>query len=707
MGRSLVSGARRFSSAIFQPLQTCSPANSYSSLYRRPRSHLHFIPRSPPFSPRRFGSKASLYAAMASDLPVAVEGLTLHTTSETSKFPNCFPSLNPVDIYREHIAEKLGEATGIDSEKIYTRLQWTNTLDKGDLVLPVAALQIKKKPQELSKELAEKFPESDLVQPPNADGPHLQFFFKPGPLNKTVIDRILKDKATYGTNGNQGLRDPKDPSKGQKKLIVEFSSPNIAKPFHAGHLRSTIIGGFLANLHTVMGWDVTKMNYLGDWGKQYGLLANGFKHFGNEEELTKDPINHLFDVYVKINNILSEQDGPIKELKEQIKAKKEKSEDVSELEKELEKLVDVSEDEKARRYFKSMEDGDESALALWTRFRDLSIQKYKQTYARLNIDFDVYSGESQIKNESMTSAYETMEKAGVSEKSEGAVIVDFTKHNAKKLGKAIIIRKDGTPLYLTRDIGAILEREEEFHFDKMMYVVAAQQDLHLAQLFKITELMGYKDLASRCQHINFGMVRGMSTRKGTVKFLDDILRDVRDKMHEVMKKNTEKYEQVENPEQVADILGITSVMVQDMTGKRVNGYDFNLEAMTSFEGDTGPYLQYAHARLCSIIRKSGLDVSTLDSADLTLLSETHAANLVRLLSQWPDVLLNTTKTLEPTTIITYLFRMTHILSSSYDVLKVIGSEPEVKKARMALYESARQVLNNGMRVLGLSPVERM
>ncbi|KAI9926398.1 hypothetical protein ASPWEDRAFT_45527 [Aspergillus wentii DTO 134E9] len=644
---------------------------------------------------------------MASDLPVAVEGLTLHTTSETSKFPNCFPSLNPVDIYREHIAEKLGEATGIDSEKIYTRLQWTNTLDKGDLVLPVAALQIKKKPQELSKELAEKFPESDLVQPPNADGPHLQFFFKPGPLNKTVIDRILKDKATYGTNGNQGLRDPKDPSKGQKKLIVEFSSPNIAKPFHAGHLRSTIIGGFLANLHTVMGWDVTKMNYLGDWGKQYGLLANGFKHFGNEEELTKDPINHLFDVYVKINNILSEQDGPIKELKEQIKAKKEKSEDVSELEKELEKLVDVSEDEKARRYFKSMEDGDESALALWTRFRDLSIQKYKQTYARLNIDFDVYSGESQIKNESMTSAYETMEKAGVSEKSEGAVIVDFTKHNAKKLGKAIIIRKDGTPLYLTRDIGAILEREEEFHFDKMMYVVAAQQDLHLAQLFKITELMGYKDLASRCQHINFGMVRGMSTRKGTVKFLDDILRDVRDKMHEVMKKNTEKYEQVENPEQVADILGITSVMVQDMTGKRVNGYDFNLEAMTSFEGDTGPYLQYAHARLCSIIRKSGLDVSTLDSADLTLLSETHAANLVRLLSQWPDVLLNTTKTLEPTTIITYLFRMTHILSSSYDVLKVIGSEPEVKKARMALYESARQVLNNGMRVLGLSPVERM
>ncbi|KAF7595358.1 Arginyl-tRNA synthetase [Aspergillus hancockii] len=646
--------------------------------------------------------------ASAADLSVAVEGLKIQSTTETSKYPNCFPSLNPVDLYREHIAEKLGEAAGIDPQVIYTRLQWATTLDKGDLLLPVPSLQIKKKnPQELCKELAEKFPESDLVLPPVPFGIHLQFFFKPHGLTQNVISRILREKEAYGTNGNQGLRDPSDPSKGQKKMIVEFSSPNIAKPFHAGHLRSTIIGGFLANLYTVMGWDVIKMNYLGDWGKQYGLLANGYKRFGSEEALNKDPINHLFDVYVKINAIVSEQDGPIKELKEQIKAKKEKGEDVAELEAELAKLVDVSEDENARRYFKSMEDGNEDALALWRKFRDLSIAKYRQTYARLNIDFDVYSGESQIKNESMTSAYQTLEKTGVSEKSDGAVIVDFTKHGAKKLGKAIIVRKDGTPLYLTRDIGAITERDEAYHFDKMIYVVAAQQDLHLAQLFKITELMGYKDLAGRCQHVNFGMVRGMSTRKGTVKFLDDILKDVRDKMHEVMKKNEDKYRQVENPEETADILGITAVMVQDMSGKRINGYDFNLEAMTSFEGDTGPYLQYAHARLCSIIRKSELKVEDLPAANLDLLTETHASDLARLLAQWPDVLLNTLRTLEPTTIISYLFRMTHVLSSSYDVLKVVGSEPELKLARMALYEAARQVLNNGMRVLGLSPVQRM
>ncbi|KAG0160972.1 hypothetical protein PDIDSM_8504 [Penicillium digitatum] len=643
----------------------------------------------------------------AASLPACDEALSLQSTAQKSQFAGCFPTLNPMDVYRQHIAEELSKATDIDAQKIYARIAWTSTLDKGDLSLPVASLQIKQNPVELAKELVSKFPASDLIHPPTQLGPHIQFFCKRQPLTSNVLGRILKEKAAYGTNGNQGLKDPSDPSKGQKKIIIEFSSPNIAKPFHAGHLRSTIIGGFLANIYTVMGWKVIKMNYLGDWGKQYGLLANGFKEFGNDEALNRDPINHLFDVYVKINRQVSEQDGPIKELKEQIKANKEKNEDVAELEAQLAKLVDVSEDEKARRYFKSMEDGNPDALALWRKFRDLSIEKYKQTYARLNIDFDVYSGETQIKSESMTDAYKLMEKAGVSEKSEGAVIVDFTKHGAKKLGKAIIVRKDGTPLYLTRDIGAITERDNEYHFDKMIYVVAAQQDLHLAQLFKVTELMGHKDLASRCQHINFGMVRGMSTRKGTVKFLDDILHDVGDKMHEVMKKNEVKYSQVEDPVKTADILGITSVMVQDMTGKRINGYEFNLDAMTSFEGDTGPYLQYAHARLCSMTRKSELDVDELVNANFDILTEQHAVDLVRLLAQWPDVLLQTAKTLEPITVLSYLFRMTHMLSSSYDVLKVIGSEPDVKQARMALYASARQVLNNGMRVLGLSPVERM
>lgn len=343
-------------------------------------------------------------------------------------------------------------------------------------------------------------------------------------------------------------------------MIVEFSSPNIAKPFHAGHLRSTIIGGFLANLYEAAGWDVTRINYLGDWGKQYGVLAVGFDKFGSEEALKENPIGHLYDVYVKISAIAREEDEKIKEKREQVLAGSATEEDVQ-------KLVDESVDEQARKYFKRMCDGDKEALGVWKRFRDLSIEKYKETYGRLNIRYDDYSGESQVKDESMEEAAKIMAEKGVSQKSDGAVLVDLTKHS-KKLGKVLVQKKDGTSLYITRDIGTISERVEKYNFDKMIYVVAMQQDLHFAQLFKIVELTGRKDISDKCQHINFGMVLGMSTRKGTAKFLNDILRDVGDKMHEVMRKNQAKYEQVEDPDKTADTLGISAVMVQDMRGKR-------------------------------------------------------------------------------------------------------------------------------------------
>lgn len=373
-----------------------------------------------------------------------------------------------------------------------------------------------------------------------------------------LIPSILARGKEFGNNPYNGLKDPQDPSKGKKRIIVEFSSPNIAKPFHAGHLRSTIIGGFLSNLYAGAGWDVIRVNYLGDWGKQYGLLALGFEKYGSEEALTQDPINHLYEIYVAINKDMSAE-------KDQIKALEDAGQDASELKNE-------GLDEQARRYFKAMVDKDEKALAQWARFREMSIKRYKETYARLNIHFDDYSGESQVKEEKMEFMANKMAETGISEVSEGAVIVDFSKHVPGKAGKSlerpIIRKKDGTALYLTRDISEIMQREEKYHFDHMIYVVASQQDLHLKQLFKIVELIGYKELAAKVQHINFGMVLGMSTRKGTVKFLDDILRDVADKMHEVMQKNQSKYEQVENPLAVADVLGISSVMVQDMSGKR-------------------------------------------------------------------------------------------------------------------------------------------
>ncbi|KAL6858621.1 arginyl-tRNA synthetase [Trichoderma novae-zelandiae] len=626
-----------------------------------------------------------------------VNGLTLNSIAE--KYPQAHPEINPLDLYRAHLSNVLAGISGVDPQIVYPAINWTTGLDKGDFVLAVPALRIKgQKPDALANKWAEEFPEDDaLFDKPTTSGPFMSFFLKGAPLAKSLIPLIRNLGAEYGRNRFNGLRDPKDPSQGKKRIVVEFSSPNVAKPFHAGHLRSTIIGSFLANLYEGSGWDVVRMNYLGDWGKQYGLLALAYEKYGNEEALKKDPIDHLFKLYVQINSEMTAE-------KEAIEAQKKEGKDVTELEAN-------SLDEQARRYFKRMTDREPEVLSQWQIFRDLSIARYKETYARLNIAFDKYSGESQVSEEAMAKLAVEMEEKGISRVDNGAVLVDFTQllpgKEGKRLGVTVIRKRDGTALYLTRDICELLSRYETYKYDKMIYVVASAQDLHLKQLFEIVKLLGYKDIAERCQHINFGLVLGMSTRKGTVKFLDDILRDCADHMHETMKKNQEKYAQVENPEATADILGISSVMVQDMSGKRINNYTFNMDAMTSFEGDTGPYLQYAHSRLCSIKRRANLTEEELQSADLSLLTEQHATNVVRMLSQWPDTVQNTLKTLEPTTVLTYLFKMSHAVSSSYDHLQVVGSEKELMKARMALYDAARTVLANGMKLLGLTPLERM
>ncbi|KAH7409926.1 hypothetical protein DE146DRAFT_686098 [Phaeosphaeria sp. MPI-PUGE-AT-0046c] len=697
-------------------IQHCQLRKSHDDIHRRTaqvEANRRVYPQidTTPFKPFRFLDASARSSVTMEDLTTTLSSLGLNTVPQE---PNTYPALNPFDIYRSHITELFAQVSGVDRHVIYPALQWTAKAEHGDLQLAVPALRVKKKPDEMkvwAQELADKFPDSPLVKKPEVSGNAIKFFFKPEPLTTLVLPMVLKSGPAYGFNKSLGLRNPLDPASGAKKMIVEFSSPNIAKPFHAGHLRSTIIGGFLANLYEGAGWDVVRMNYLGDWGKQYGVLAIGFDLFGNEEELVKNPIGHLYDIYVKVSTIQHEEAEQVKSLKAEVAKAKEEGKDAAEQEEKIKKIETEGIDEQARKYFKGMVDGEPKALGIWKRFRDLSIEKYKQTYARLNIRYDDYSGESQVKDESMDLAAKIMWEKKVCEDSEGAVIVDLTKHS-KKLGKAVVKKKDGTSLYLTRDIGEAIQRVEKYNFDKMIYVVASQQDLHLAQLFKIEELMGRKDIADKCQHINFGMVLGMSTRKGTAKFLDDILRDVGEKMHEVMRGNQSKYEQVENPEQTADTLGISAVMVQDMKGKRINNYTFDMDRMTSFEGDTGPYLQYAHARLCSIYRKAvaadpSIEQLDLTTVDLSPLHEPHAIDLVRQLASWPDTFLNTIKTQEPTTVLMYLFKMAHALSSSYEHLQVVGSERNVMIARLALYVAARQVLNNGMRVLGLSPVARM
>lgn len=592
-----------------------------------------------------------------------------------------YPDYNVVDVLRNYIADELNRISEVDRSTILQSLDSPNTLDKGDLIIPLPRLKLKGvNPKDKAQEWSEAFNKGDFVKQVKAEGVFMQFFINKSLLYNLTIKDVLTRQQKYGYL----------PLGEGKKVIVEFSSPNIAKPFHAGHLRSTIIGGYLANLYEAVGWDVTRINYLGDWGKQFGILALGFKKYGSEEALEKDPIQHLFEVYVKINqDITTEREASA----------------AANVAAGSEEPGTSATDDEARVYFKKMEDGDEEALAMWKRFRDHSIEKYIDTYARLNIHYDYYSGESQVSKESMDNVIETFYQKGLIHEDRGAKLIDLKKFN-KKLGKCLVQKSDGTSLYLTRDCGEAAKRYNKYKFDKMVYVIATQQDLHVAQFFEILKQMGY-EWSDRLENVNFGMVLGMSTRKGNVVFLDDILEETKEKMHEVMKKNEHKYAQIEDPEKVADLIGISAVMIQDMQAKRINNYEFKWDRMLSFEGDTGPYLQYAHSRLCSVQRKSDIKEETLLTANYDLLVEDCAENLVRVIAQYPDILVRALKTKEPSTVVTYLFNLTHIVSQCYDVLWVAGQEEELATARLALYLAAKQVLNNGMRLLGLTPVERM
>ncbi|EGE84389.1 arginyl-tRNA synthetase [Blastomyces dermatitidis ATCC 18188] len=632
---------------------------------------------------------------------LAINGLetllqSLEVEIPVPTFPTANNVANPVDVYRCYVAKVVKQGVKCDEDTAYNAIQRTQVLAHGDVMVVVARLRLKgANVDQVALDLSSKLCGISLISNPVPKGVFIPIFFSATTLPRLILPYIFDRRQLYGHDKIAGLKQPENEAAGKKKVIVEFSSPNIAKEFHAGHLRSTIIGAYIANLYESMGWDVVKINYLGDWGKQFGLLAVGWQKFGSEELFQKEPLKHLLDVYAKINTLFKPE-------QEASKNARDNGQDTSEIE-------NKGLYAERNAFFKKMEDGDPDALSLWRRFRDISIERYIRTYARLNIAFDEYSGESTVRPETIESVEKMLKEKGIYEENEGSWVIDFKKHGARKLGTAVVRNRGGTTTYLLRDIAAVLERVGKYKFDKMIYVVSAEQDSYFQRVFKTIEIMGYPDIATKLVHVNFGKVQGMSSRLGTVKLLSDILDECGNAMHEVMRANEAKYAQVPDPKAVADVVGITAVMAQDMSGKRINNYAFDITRMTSFEGDTGPYLQYSHARLCSIMRKAQLTADQVAKADFTLLKEPHAVDIVRLVAQYPDITSHAFKTLEPITVLTYLFRLTHQVSSAYDVIKVLGMNegPEVMLARSALYEGARQVLENGMRLLGFTPVARM
>lgn len=578
---------------------------------------------------------------------------------------------------RQLLANKLSNMLSVPSEHIFDLLERPKREEHGLFSLPLPQLKFPSlnsdnngnnnngtntnssitNPVQKAKELAESFPIDDQFFPrATSVGPFLNISGNSKWIMKETIKQVHEMKTEFGKNNiGQG-----------KKVLVEYSSVNIAKPFHAGHLRTTIIGNFLKLAYRANGFDTLGMNYLGDWGKQYGLLAIGWKKYGDESKLEQDPIQHLFDVYVSMNAD-AESDEAI--------------------------------NEQAKDYFTQMEKGNSEALSLWRKFKDLSLKSHNKIYKRLNVDFDIISGES-LYDSHMKKSVDEMKSLGLLQTHKEAQVINL---ESSGLGTAIILKKDGSSLYLTRDIAAAQDRFDTYKLDKSIYVVACQQDLHLAQLFKIMELMK-KPWAHRMKHINFGMVKGMKTRKGQVVFLEDVIDQARDVMHSVMQKNPEKYGQVENPMEISDKLAVSAIVIQDFSAKRIKDYEFKLDRVIQFEGDTGPYLQYAHSRLCSLERKTGL-VPSLDNLDL--LTEKEAQDLAIVIARYPDVVQECRITAEPCVVVNYLMSLSRQVSTALDRMWVMGQEKDLAQARLALYSAAKFTIGNGLRLLGLEPLERM
>nr|WP_313342551.1 arginine--tRNA ligase [Sedimentibacter sp.] len=535
--------------------------------------------------------------------------------------------------------------------------------DMGDFAVPCFkfAKKYRKSPAAIAAELTEKIGSVEEFEKIESMGPYVNFFVDKKHYAEKILKTAFKEKESYGsTNVGEG-----------KTVIVEFSSPNIAKPFHIGHIRTTIIGNSIYKIYKYLGYNTITINHLGDYGTQFGMLISAYKKWGSPEiveAIEKNPIQELLKLYVKYNQEIEEHP----EYKEE-----------------------------ARYWFKELENGNEEAIKLWNWFREVSLMEFNRVYDMLNIKFDSYAGES-FYSDKMPAVMKELKEKGLLKDSQGAKIVELQEFG---LTDAVVQKSDGSTLYVTRDIAAAKYRKETYNFYKNIYVVGAPQKLHFEQWRKIISLMGY-EWADDCVHVMFGTVSledgVLSTRKGRVVFLEDVLNKAIDKTTEII---NERNTDLENKEEVAKQVGIGAVIFQELFNNRIKDYTFSWEKTLSFEGETGPYVQYTYARTCSILRKAELKVD--DNVDYSILTDKEAFNVIKKLDGFKVSVLGAHDKYEPFFITRYIVGLAQEFNRFYHECPIIVEDNEIKKARLLLTKTVNTVLKKGMELLGMEAPERM
>lgn len=563
--------------------------------------------------------------------------------------------------FREEVIKLIkSEVDELTEKEISSLIEVPPSYDMGDYAFPVFSLAkvFRKAPPKIAEELAERFGKTNYFEKVENKGAYLNFFVNKKKLIEVTLNEIREKTTRYGSS-NMG--------KG-KKVLVEFSSPNIAKPFHIGHIRTTVIGNAIFRIFTFLGFDTVSINHLGDYGTQFGTMISAYKKWGDREVIEKDPINELLKLYVRFNRE-AEEDESLKD--------------------------------EARYWFKELENKNEEAIELWEWIREISLKEFNKVYKLLNIEFDSLAGES-FYSDKMSVVVDELKEKKLLKESEGAYLVDLEEHG---MPPALIMKKDGSTLYTTRDIAAAFYRKQTYDFYKNIYVVASEQNLHFKAWIKVVELMGH-DWAKDCIHIPFGMVSSedgrLSTREGKVIFLEDVLNKA---IESTLKIINERNPELENKEKVSKQVGIGAVIFQELFNQRIKDYVFSWDRTLSFEGETGPYVQYTHARINSLLERGEFNGD--EEVDYSLLKTEEEISIARLLYDFPQIIIDSMEKYEPFFVTRHIVEIAQAYNKFYNSVTINTEDIELKKARLMLSFAVKIVIKTGLSLLGIEAPERM